>query len=182
MKPALFLDRDGVINVEKNYLHRIDEFEFIDGVFDACRCFSELGFLIVVVTNQAGIARGYYSERDFVKLTDWMLKHFLEQGVNVAAVYHCPHHPEFSGECVCRKPNPGMFLKAQRELGIDLSHSILVGDKVSDIQAGNAAGVGLNVLVNSGHSLSEDDKLIASCVIDSIADYLRIVGHLKGCA
>lgn len=178
MNPALFLDRDGVINVEKNYLHRIDEFEFIDGVFDACRYFIELGFLIVVVTNQAGIARGYYSEQDFAKLTDWMLKRFLDEGVTISAVYHCPHHPDFSGECECRKPNPGMILEAQKELDVDLSRSIIVGDKVSDILAGDAAGVGLSVLVNSGHPLSEENKLIADCVVSSIANYLQITDCL----
>ena len=174
MKPALFLDRDGVINVEKNYLHRIDEFEFIDGVFDACRYFSELGYLIVVVTNQAGIARGYYSELDFSNLTDWMLKCFLDEGVTISAVYHCPHHPEFSGECECRKPNLGMIVSAVRKFGIDLKKSILVGDKLSDILAGRKAGVAINVLVKSGHALGDSEMNQADLVLSSIADYRLI--------
>ncbi len=140
-KPALFLDRDGVINIEKNYLHKQEEFEFIDGIFDLCRFYQEKGYLIVVVTNQSGIARGYYSEKDFSHLTAWMIDAFASEGIEIAQVYHCPHHPDISGECECRKPHPGMLLKAGKELSIDFENSLLVGDSERDIEAAHRAGV-----------------------------------------
>lgn len=140
-KPALFLDRDGVINIEKNYLHKKEDFEFIDGIFDLCRFYQDKDFLIVVVTNQSGIARGYYSEVDFANLTFWMVDAFSKEGVEISQVYHCPHHPDISGECECRKPHPGMLLKAASDLNIDLENSVLVGDSERDIEAAHAAGL-----------------------------------------
>lgn len=154
---ALFLDRDGVINTEKNYVYKIEDFQFIDGIFDTCQIFQNKGYIIVIITNQAGIARGLYSEDDYSKLTNWMIEQFQKQGIKIAGVYHCPHHPEFSAECNCRKPYPGMILQAQQELEIDLSQSILVGDKISDIQAGIAAGIPKNYLIRTGHLISENE-------------------------
>ena len=144
---ALFLDRDGIINVEKNYVHRIEDFEFIPGIFDLCAAARDLGLVIVVVTNQAGIGRGYYTEADFQHLTEWMLGQFRERGVPLDRVYHCPYHPtagvgEYRRESFDRKPNPGMILRARQDFGLDLSESVLLGDKDSDIEAGRAAGVG----------------------------------------
>jgi len=138
---ALFLDRDGVINVDKEYLCRAEEFEFIDGIFDLCRHYRDKGYVIVVVTNQSGIARGYYSETDFEVLTRWMVGEFAKEGVTIEAVYHCPHHPDFSGACDCRKPMPGMLLQAASEHGIDLHASVLVGDGERDIEAARSAGL-----------------------------------------
>jgi len=141
LKPALFLDRDGVINVEKNYLYKQEDFEFIDGIFDLCRFFQDRGYKIVVVTNQSGICRGYYTREDFEKLTRWMEREFAKEGITIAKTYHCPHHPDFTGSCSCRKPEPGMFLQAQKELSLDLAKSVMVGDKPSDIEAAQRAGV-----------------------------------------
>ncbi len=138
---ALFLDRDGVINVEKDYLYKIEEFEFIEGIFDLCRYYKQKGHLIVVVTNQSGIARGYYSEDDFSRLSEWMVDEFKEQGIDIAGVYYCPHHPDISGACSCRKPEPGMLLDAAEMLDIDLKGSVMVGDKERDIEAAVRAGV-----------------------------------------
>lgn len=156
MNKALFLDRDGVINKEKNYLYKIEDFEFIDGVFETCKYFQDKGYLIIVITNQAGIARGKYTEKDYQILTDWMMNEFKKQDINIKKVYHCPHHPDFSGECECRKPNPGMILQAQQEFDIDLSQSILVGDKNSDIEAGIKVGIEKNYLVNTGHKILDN--------------------------
>ncbi len=172
-RAALFLDRDGVINVEKNYVHRIEDFEFVEGIFDLCLHATGKGMAIVVVTNQAGIARGYYTENEFQDLTRWMCGRFAEQRVMVDAVYHCPYHPEhgvgqFKRESFDRKPNPGMILRARDELGLDLSKSILIGDKHSDIAAGRAAGVGRNILLctnendKSPNELSRPDVQILS--------------------
>ncbi|MGQ9861555.1 MAG: D-glycero-alpha-D-manno-heptose-1,7-bisphosphate 7-phosphatase [Thiobacillaceae bacterium] len=145
---ALFLDRDGVINVEKNYVHRIEDFEFLPGIFELCATARELGYLIVVITNQAGIGRGYYTEAAFQRLTEWMLGAFRARGIDIARVYHCPYHPtagvgEYKRESFDRKPNPGMIFKAKHELGLDLAQCVLIGDKDSDVEAGRAAGVGL---------------------------------------
>ena len=140
-KPALFLDRDGVINIEKNYLHKKEDFEFIEGIFDLCKAYKAKGHHLVVVTNQSGIARKYYSEMDFSTLTFWMLGEFSKQGIEIDQVYHCPHHPDISGECECRKPKPGMLLQAQKDFNIDMANSILVGDSERDIEAAHRAGL-----------------------------------------
>jgi len=147
---ALFLDRDGVINVERSYVCKIDAFEFLPGIFDLCRMAQEARFVPIVVTNQAGIGRGFYSDEDFQRLTSWMLDQFRARGIRIERVYHCPFHPtegigEYRRESFDRKPNPGMILKARSEFGLDLAQSVLVGDKDSDIEAGRAAGVRYNV-------------------------------------
>jgi D-glycero-D-manno-heptose 1,7-bisphosphate phosphatase len=141
MRKALFLDRDGVINVDRDYVYRTEDFEFIDKIFEICRKYQESGFLIFVVTNQAGIARKIYSEKDFLTLTKWMVKRFKDEGISITKVYHCPHHPEFTGSCTCRKPKPGLFLKAAEEFDLDMPGSVLIGDKESDIIAGRNAGI-----------------------------------------
>lgn len=147
MSPALFLDRDGVVNVETHYAYRIEEFRFMDGIFELCSRFRSAGYKIVVVTNQAGIARGYYTEADFRHLTEWMVGRFLENGIVIDGVYHCPHHPEVTGDCPCRKPHSGMLLRARDELDLDLGASVLLGDKESDLEAGRRAGLELVGLV-----------------------------------
>jgi len=151
MKKALFLDRDGVINKEKCYLYRIEDFEFISGVFETTKYFQNLGYLLIIITNQAGIARRKYTLEDYNKLTQWMLTKFEENSVKIDKVYFCPHHPDFTGECECRKPKPGMLHQASQEFNIDLKNSILVGDKNTDIEAGKSAGIGFNFLISTGH-------------------------------
>jgi D-glycero-D-manno-heptose 1,7-bisphosphate phosphatase len=144
---ALFLDRDGTINIEKNYVYKIDDFEFVDGILEIISNHFNQGFLIIIITNQAGIARGFFSENDYNKLTEWMLNEFRLKGIEIAKVYHCPHHPEISGECDCRKPKPGMILQAINEFNINPAKSILIGDKKSDILAGEKAGIGRNYFI-----------------------------------
>ncbi len=156
MNKALFLDRDGVINKEKNYLYKIEDFEFIDGVFEACKYFQDLGYLIIVITNQAGIARGKYSEKDFEILTEWMIKQFNKENIKISKIYHCSHHPDYSSECEYRKPKPKMIFDAVRDFNINLDESILVGDKNSDIEAGINAGIKNNFLITTGHKIEEN--------------------------
>ena len=149
---ALFLDRDGVININHGYVHSVDDFEFIDGIFDLVRAAHANNFKIVVITNQSGIGRGFYSEQQFHQLTSWMYKEFASAGAPIDKVYFSPFHPieglgKYRKDDFSRKPNPGMILQAQQELGLDLGNSILIGDKASDIQAGIAAGLGLNILL-----------------------------------
>lgn len=151
---ALFLDRDGVINVDHGYVCTPERTEFIDGIFELCLAAKQAGHLLVVVTNQAGIGRGYYSEQQFLDYMDWMRAQFEQRGMTLDAVYYCPHHPtdgvgNYRRECDCRKPAPGMILSAQRELGLHLAQSTFVGDKESDVKAGYAAGVGACIKINA---------------------------------
>ena len=143
--PALFLDRDGVINEEVGFLHRPEEVWFVPGIFSLMLTAQKLGYRLVVVTNQSGIGRGFYSEEDFQALMRWMGEELAREGITIDRIYHCPHHPEGVGvyrrECDDRKPGPGMFLRAGKDLNLDLSASILVGDRLSDMQAGKAAGL-----------------------------------------
>ncbi|MEA2098844.1 MAG: D-glycero-beta-D-manno-heptose 1,7-bisphosphate 7-phosphatase [Campylobacterota bacterium] len=154
MKKALFLDRDGVINVEKDYLYKIEDFEFIDGIFELCKYYEKLGYLIVVVTNQSGIARGYYTENDFNILTSWMMEQFVINGIEIMKVYFCPHHPDITGNCKCRKPKSGMLFEAEKEFNIDLENSILIGDKERDIEAGIGAGLRKTYLLDENEKIN----------------------------
>jgi D-glycero-D-manno-heptose 1,7-bisphosphate phosphatase len=154
-KKALFLDRDGVINIEKEYLYKKEDFEFIDGIFELCHYYQNKGYSIFVVTNQSGIARGYYTIKDFENLTHWMVGEFAKQDIEIKKVYYCPHHPDITGTCDCRKPKPGMILQASKEYGIDLKNSIMVGDKQRDIEAANNAGLQTTFLFDQ-HDEIED--------------------------
>lgn len=138
---ALFLDRDGTINIEKNYLFRIEDFEFREGIFDVTKAFYDRGYLIFVVTNQSGIARGFYSEEDFQLLTNWMKVQFIQNGIEITKVYHCPHHPDFTGECFCRKPEPGLILQAIQEYKLNPDECVLIGDRERDTEAGKRVGI-----------------------------------------
>jgi D-glycero-D-manno-heptose 1,7-bisphosphate phosphatase len=139
---ALFLDRDGVINVDVDYAYLPAQIEFMPGVFDLCRAAHANSERIIIITNQSGIARGFYSEEDFTVLMQWMCVRFEEEGCPVTAYYHCPHLPDDG--CECRKPKPGMILQAAKDWDIDLANSRLIGDKQTDLEAGRAAGI-LNV-------------------------------------
>ena len=146
-RKAMFFDRDGVINKDKAYVHRWEDFEFMTGAIEGMKKIQDAGYALIIVTNQSGLARGYYTEVQYQALNSRLNEHLLRQGVRLDGIYHCPHHPmgtvpELSVECYCRKPKPGMLFQAARELVISLPDSVLIGDKVSDIEAARAAGVG----------------------------------------
>jgi D-glycero-D-manno-heptose 1,7-bisphosphate phosphatase len=160
---ALFLDRDGVINLDTGYLHRAEECVFVDGIFELAAAFAARGFRLVVATNQSGIGRGYYGEAEFAALMDWMRGEFARRGTEIAAVYHCPDHPTegvgaYRRDNPWRKPAPGMMLAAARDLGLDLAASWAIGDKPSDIEAARAAGVGTILLLDSAARQRQDQR------------------------
>ena len=140
---ALFLDRDGTINVDYGYVHEKEKFEFLPGAIEFCRKAQDKGYALIVITNQSGIARGMFTERDYQALTRHMKREFRKAGVRITAAYHCPKL-----EGPDRKPAPGLFLKAQRRYGIDMAESVSVGDKPRDVEAGKAAGVGRNYMLD----------------------------------
>lgn len=161
---ALFLDRDGVINIDHGYVYKLEDFQFVDGIFELCRQAIASGYLIFVITNQAGIGRGYYSIADFDHLIKWMCEEFVAQGILISKVYYSPFHSihglgKYKKDDESRKPRPGMIHQAVKEFGIDLSGSVLVGDKYSDIQAGKNAGVGTNILYTGNSGLRPESEL-----------------------
>ena len=169
---TIFLDRDGVINKEVNYLYQIEKFKFIDGVFEACLHFQKLNYKIIIVSNQSGIARGYYSEKDYKKLTSWMLNQFELKSISILGAFYCPHDPD--SKCNCRKPKPGMFIDAKHKHNISMEESWMIGDKETDISAANNAGIKKTILVKSGH---ENDELNsnASHIINSIKESKDVI-------
>ena len=180
MNKAVFLDRAGVINVDRGYIYRSEDFEFVEGIFDACKLFAALGYRLIVVTNQSGIGRGFYSEQDFWKLTDWMKGQFDFHGISLDAVYFCPHHPQqgqgaYKKRCCCRKPEPGMLLQGIAEFGLEPEGCVMFGDKASDLEAAQAAGIGRKVLINAEQVNAErvnasDSVYLADEVWQTIAD------------
>jgi D-glycero-D-manno-heptose 1,7-bisphosphate phosphatase len=174
-KRALFLDRDGVVNEEVGYLHRVDEVRFVDGIFSLCRTAMSLGYRLIVVTNQAGIARGYYSEEDFHALMEWMREALRAEGVELDAVYYCPFHPRDGvGRYKCehedRKPGTGMLRKGAVEFGVSLGESVMVGDRCSDVEAANAAGLRQAFLISGTEVAGCDGEYLA---VESLAEVER---------
>jgi D-glycero-D-manno-heptose 1,7-bisphosphate phosphatase len=170
---AAFIDRDGVLNEERAYVHRIEDFALLRGAVDALRALEAAGYRRVVVTNQSGIARGLYTEADYQRLTAQIRECLRAEGVTLDAIEHCPHLPdaplpEYRRECECRKPAPGMLLKTIRALDIDPAASFLVGDRLSDVQAGRAAGVGRCFLVRTGCALPTEALGAADGVYDDL--------------
>ena len=157
MHKAIFLDRDGVINIDHGYVHKIENFEFVPGIFEALRHFRDLGYKLIIVTNQSGIGRGYYSEEDFWKLSNWMQERLMAEGIEITEIFHCPHHPD-SG-CGCRKPEPGMILEAIKKYDIDPERSWMIGDKPSDLEAAQRAGVKNGILIGE-HTIFDTIKII----------------------
>ena len=154
---ALFLDRDGVINIDHGYVSRINDFEFVDGIFHLMKTALEKGYIIIIVTNQSGIGRGYYSEEDFEKLTAWMLEQLKKEEISIdrSHIFFCPHDPDEG--CECRKPMPGMFLEAAEKFEIDMPNSWMIGDKKSDIEAAVNAGVGHVFLTEKNKRINMED-------------------------
>jgi len=172
---ALFLDRDGVVNVEVGYLHRPEDVKFVPGIVSLCQTAMRLGYRLIVVTNQAGIARGFYTDEDFHTLMEWMRAELRQEGVEFDAVYYCPYHPEhgvghYRREHEDRKPGAGMLLRAAKELEIELAESVMVGDRCSDIAAATKAGLRQAFLLKG----TEEDSCEGSYItVNSLAEVER---------
>lgn len=186
MNRAVFLDRDGVITQEPPYYaHKLSELELLPKSADAIRLLNESGFLVVVACNQAGIAHGYYGEEDAILFNQAMKDNLARKGARIDAVYYCPHHPEarierYRVDCNCRKPEPGMLTRAGKELNLDLQQSFMVGDKLSDVEAGKRAGC-KTIMVKTGQGAEELKTKQIEC--DYVADGLcDAVEHIIGMA
>ncbi len=174
MQKAIFLDRDGVINVEKDYTYKIEEFEFIDGLFPSLQYLQKLGYKLFIITNQSGIARGYYSIDDFNTLTSWMQEEFAKNSIEISQIEFCPHGP--NDDCLCRKPKTGMIDNILKNHEIDLTKSWLIGDKNADIQCAKNANIKNSIQVKSGHKFDEKASF-ADFVCDSIKDIKNIINE-----
>ncbi len=175
---TIFLDRDGVINLDKGYVHRWEDFEFVPDAVNAMRLLVSAGYQIVVITNQSGIARGLFSEEQYLSLTARIREALFVEGIPLLDVLYCPHHPKgiiprYAIECNCRKPAPGLLLEAARRHCIDLSGAVLVGDKPSDIFAGRNAGIGHAYLVQSDNDESLDQLKEADAVFPDLYSCTR---------
>jgi D-glycero-D-manno-heptose 1,7-bisphosphate phosphatase len=178
---AVFLDRDGTINIEKGYLYRIEDFCFVPGAPQAIKLLKDAGFLVIVVTNQSGIARGYYSDRDVALLHNHINDELARFGTTIDGFFVCPHHPQgiverYAEACDCRKPLPGLLLAAAEKYAIDLGNSYLVGDKATDVEAGLQAGC-RSLLVRTGYGAAESAQVPAgvSCYADLLAAVEAII-------
>jgi D-glycero-D-manno-heptose 1,7-bisphosphate phosphatase len=175
LRPAVFLDRDGTIIVESDYLADPAGIVLVPGATAALRELAAQGFALIIVTNQSGIARGLYHEEDFQAVQQRLDELLRAEGVEIDAVYHCPHHPDFSGPCDCRKPGPGMYRQAQRNLDIDLARSAYVGDRVKDVEPAGIFG-GLGVLVRTGYGVREEATLPeGQLVVDDLSAAAKII-------
>ena len=175
---AVFLDRDGVINKDLGYVSKIDDFDFFEDIFETCLEFKKKGYKIIIVTNQSGIARGYFTEDEFLKLTEWMDWNFIDKGIEIDGIYYCPHHYEhglgkYKVKCKCRKPEPGMILDAAKEHNINLHHSVLIGDKHSDLLAGHRAGINNLYLIENNKYITKEKELFSKTILNKVSDVLK---------
>ena len=171
-RPAVFLDRDGTIVVESHYLKDPDRVRLVPGAIEALRALRDAGYVLIVVTNQSGIARGLYDESDFHAVEARIRELLEERGVSVDAVYHCPHHPEFTGPCDCRKPGTGMYERAAREHGLDPSRSWYIGDRLKDLEPARVLG-GTGLLVRTGYGREQEADAVDFEVVDDLAGAAR---------
>jgi len=175
---ALFLDRDGVINLDIGYVKNVEGIEFTEGIFDLTRTAVSLGYRVIIVTNQSGIGRGYFTETEFSELMEWMRRKFSAEGCSLDGIYFCPFHPidgvgEYQQDSIMRKPQPGMVLQAISDFSLDPGTCVLVGDRPSDIEAGRAAGVGHLFLFSATTSIAGAVDFCVVQNLQAISDFIQ---------
>jgi D-glycero-D-manno-heptose 1,7-bisphosphate phosphatase len=180
--PAIFLDRDGTLNIDYGYVYKIKDFHFIHGVYEALRELKNMGYLLILVTNQSGIARGIFTEDNFLILSQLMNSLLLAERANIDRIYFCPHLRDapltkYRKDCSCRKPRSGMFLISKREFNINMTSSYMIGDSLRDLVAANAAGVGHTILVGTGKPITMAGLAIADKVVSSISAVPKYIKH-----
>lgn len=181
MRKVIFLDRDGTINVEKSYLYKWEDFEFEKNAIEGLKELKNLGYEFIVVTNQSGIGRGYYSEEDLVALNNQMTQKLKEFGIEILECFYCPHHPEkgigkYKVDCNCRKPNPGMLLEGIKKYDVDIENSFMIGDKKGDLEAGKKASL-KSILVLTGYGKKIEEEVKGNYLIAK--DLLEVAAILK---
>lgn len=167
---VLFLDRDGIINIDKGYVYKVEDFVFIKSFLKGIHRFIEKGFSLIIITNQSGIGRGYYSKKDYETLTAFYLNELMNKGIDILDVYFCPHTDE--DKCSCRKPNDGLIQAAINDYNIDVNKSILVGDKLSDVLAGEKANISKCFLINTGEEINRVNKYKSFRDLEKLANFL----------
>jgi D-glycero-D-manno-heptose 1,7-bisphosphate phosphatase len=174
-KSALFLDRDGVVNKNHGYVFEISKFEFCTGIFEICSIAQDAKMPIVIVTNQSGIGRGYFSEEDYLSLTDWMISEFNKQGISIDQVLYAPENPETNSNSLPerRKPSPVMILEAGEALGINLAESILIGDKESDMIAAQRGGIRHRILIGT-----QAGNTVASVNVENHLQCIEVLSNI----
>ena len=176
VRKAAFLDRDGTIIEEKHYIADPAHVELAPGAIEGLHSLRNQGYLLVIVTNQSGIARGLYSEADFHAVQNRLTQLLLDRGVELDGVFFCPHHPEYTGSCDCRKPGPGLYRQAEEKLGIDLAHSVYIGDRVKDVLPARDFG-GIGILLGTGYGLQEageaPDWVLRAATLADAAEALK---------
>ena len=170
IKKVAFLDRDGVVNIDFGYVHSSDKFKLRKGFLQGAAYLINQNYALVIITNQAGIAKSYYSEKDFIKFSHWVFEYLKQMGVSISSTYYCPHHPDYTGECVCRKPRPQMILQALDDYRVSPNDCLFIGDKISDMQAAEAAKI------KQSHRLSESDLVGPPCrySVGNWADFIEL--------
>lgn len=176
----IIFDRDGVINIEKHFLHKIEDFEYENTVIESLLKLGEMGYKFIIITNQSGIGKGYYSESDYKKLENFIMKDLESKGIIIEKTFFCPHHPEGIGQyqkdCDCRKPKTGNFLKAINEFNIDIENSYMIGDRVTDLIPANKLGF-KTVLIKTGYGKENINKLqehnLNSLIVENMIDFVN---------
>ena len=172
IKKIAFLDRDGVVNIDYGYVHSSEKFKLREGFLQGAAYLIDQNYDLVIITNQAGIAKSYYSQEDFINFSHWVFEYLKQMGISISSTYYCPHHPDYTGECACRKPKPQMILQALDDYRASPNDCLFIGDKISDMKAAASAKI------NRSHRLIESDLSLPTCK-HSVGSWAKFIEFSK---